>query len=370
MPARSCSPTRSSCCPGPGRRSRRPKARGLTVLLVTKGDLFHQESKVARSGLRRPRRPRRGRRREGRRRPTAGSCARHGIDPARFVHGRQLPAVRLRSRCSPSAAGPCSCPTSSRGRSSTPTTRRRSARRHGFREVSSPRRSRPVARSTDAGARLTSSPMRATPSEARFLVLHGLRLKGFGEPGAVAAAVGLDEPPPSRSTSPSSRPRTLVVRRDGSALGLGAHPGRPGRAGAPRRRPTSPTSGAPRCRPGRLRALPRPQRPAQVLCTDWQVRDGDAQRPRRRRLRRRGLRPAPRASTRPSAAVLADLAAALTAYRHLPAAGSPPPSRGSAAGELDYFTKPIIDSYHTIWFELHEDLHHRPRPRPIAGRRF
>lgn len=25
-------------------------------------------------------------------------------------------------------------------------------------------------------------------------------------------------------------------------------------------------------------------------------------------------------------------------------------------GELDYFTKPMIDSYHTIWFELHEHL--------------
>ena len=26
------------------------------------------------------------------------------------------------------------------------------------------------------------------------------------------------------------------------------------------------------------------------------------------------------------------------------------------AGEVDYFTKPILDSYHTVWFELHEDL--------------
>lgn len=26
------------------------------------------------------------------------------------------------------------------------------------------------------------------------------------------------------------------------------------------------------------------------------------------------------------------------------------------AGELEWFTKPVIDSYHTIWFELHEDL--------------
>lgn len=24
--------------------------------------------------------------------------------------------------------------------------------------------------------------------------------------------------------------------------------------------------------------------------------------------------------------------------------------------QLDWFTKPVIDSYHTIWFELHEDL--------------
>lgn len=26
------------------------------------------------------------------------------------------------------------------------------------------------------------------------------------------------------------------------------------------------------------------------------------------------------------------------------------------AGELEYVSRPIIDSYHTIWFELHEDL--------------
>jgi hypothetical protein len=26
------------------------------------------------------------------------------------------------------------------------------------------------------------------------------------------------------------------------------------------------------------------------------------------------------------------------------------------AGEKEWFTKPLIDSYHTVWFELHEDL--------------
>jgi hypothetical protein len=25
-------------------------------------------------------------------------------------------------------------------------------------------------------------------------------------------------------------------------------------------------------------------------------------------------------------------------------------------GDTDWFTKPLIDSYHTVWFELHEDL--------------
>ncbi len=25
-------------------------------------------------------------------------------------------------------------------------------------------------------------------------------------------------------------------------------------------------------------------------------------------------------------------------------------------GERDWFTKPTIDSYHSVWFELHEDL--------------
>ena len=53
--------------------------------------------------------------------------------------------------------------------------------------------------------------------------------------------------------------------------------------------------------------------------------------------------------------VVADLGAALVRY-------TPFGSRlGGAiervrAGEHDYVTKPVIDSYHTVWFELHEDL--------------
>ena len=28
----------------------------------------------------------------------------------------------------------------------------------------------------------------------------------------------------------------------------------------------------------------------------------------------------------------------------------------SQAGDGDWFTKPMIPSYHTVWFEMHEDL--------------
>ncbi len=53
--------------------------------------------------------------------------------------------------------------------------------------------------------------------------------------------------------------------------------------------------------------------------------------------------------------MLAGLAGALDRF------GSYGPRFGQAldlllGGDLDYFTKPIMPSYHTVWFELHEDL--------------
>jgi hypothetical protein len=53
--------------------------------------------------------------------------------------------------------------------------------------------------------------------------------------------------------------------------------------------------------------------------------------------------------------VTADLAGALDRF-------GPYPVRLDAAharvrdGDVDWLTKPMIDSYHTVWFELHEDL--------------
>jgi len=59
--------------------------------------------------------------------------------------------------------------------------------------------------------------------------------------------------------------------------------------------------------------------------------------------------------------VLVDLAAALdrfAGYERRLGAALDRVQRGAAGGDdwADWFTKPTIDSYHTVWFELHENL--------------
>jgi len=94
------------------------------------------------------------------------------------------------------------------------------------------------------------------------------------------------------------------------------------------------------------------------LCTDWQLRDvdGDAvvndhDDPEHDRLVIERLD-----------ALHAELAPLLDRMTSvLPRMAAYAPRFNEALqrvhqGELEWFTKPIIDSYHTVWFELHEDL--------------
>jgi hypothetical protein len=91
-----------------------------------------------------------------------------------------------------------------------------------------------------------------------------------------------------------------------------------------------------------------------AVCTDWQMR-GDAVNDHADAEYDQGvidrlvdlhvrLRP-----------ILADLRSHLARF-----AGYSQRLRGAlervTEGERDWFTKPTIDSYHTVWFELHEDL--------------
>jgi hypothetical protein len=194
----------------------------------------------------------------------------------------------------------------------------------------------------------------ATASDSRFLVLHGLRLKGFGEAPAVAAAIGLDEELVAKQIA-ELQAEELVLRRDGSRLaGFALTPA--GRAEQER------LAGADLAGTGALDEIKsiyarflELNGDFKVLCTDWQLRDGelydhgDAAYNRSIFDRLAGLHEAL------GDEVLTPLAGVLDRYavygpRFADAV------RRLESGELDYLTKPLIDSYHTVWFELHEDL--------------
>ena len=192
----------------------------------------------------------------------------------------------------------------------------------------------------------------APSSDPRFLVLHGVRLKGFGEPPAIAAVVGLDEATVEEHLD-KLQADELVLRRDGRLPGWALTPA--GRVEQQRLAAAdAEAAGATDVvRDAYERFLSLNGRLLSV-CTDWQVR---------------GEAPNDHADAGYDTAVLdrlaeihdgvvpvlTDLSAALPRY-------APYAPRFAAAlarlgrGELEWFTKPLIDSFHTIWFELHEDL--------------
>jgi len=192
----------------------------------------------------------------------------------------------------------------------------------------------------------------AHPSDARFLVLHGLRLKGFAEAPAVAAAVGCDDVTVEEQLA-KLQAEELVLRRDGRLAGWALTP-----AGRQAQQSLAADDAADAGATAAVRGAYERFLPlnAELLatCTDWQVRGEvpndhtdaahDAAVLERLRAVHAGVVP-----------VLGDLAAALARY-------APYEPRFAAAlgrveaGEGEWFTKPLIDSYHTVWFELHEDL--------------
>jgi DNA-binding MarR family transcriptional regulator len=196
----------------------------------------------------------------------------------------------------------------------------------------------------------------AHPSEPRFLVLHGLRLKGFAEAAPVADGAGLD-PGAVEDHLRSLAGEGLVSRRDGRVSGWALTAD--GRA-EHRRLVTDEldASGAKAVVDDAYRRFLAINEDLLAVCTAWQLRpEGGAQvvndhsdpgydRQVVERLAAvdEGLRP-----------VTDDLSGQLERY------GRYAPRLRAAldrvrAGHAEWFTKPIIDSYHTVWFELHEDL--------------
>ena len=196
----------------------------------------------------------------------------------------------------------------------------------------------------------------STPSDLRMIVLHGLRLKGFADAAAIGEAVSLGEAD-AKPELDALVAEGLATYRDGRLSGFTLTP--VGRAAhAQLLDEELETSGQ------RASVLAAYQRFLAInqdllsICTDWQLREvagesvindhTDAAYDAGVVAKLADLH----AKVSP---ICADLGAALDRFA---AYGG---RLGDAlakvqAGDVDWFTKPMIASYHTIWFELHEDL--------------
>lgn len=196
----------------------------------------------------------------------------------------------------------------------------------------------------------------AHPSARRLLTLHALRLKGIAEPAAVAALFSLDEDDVVAELAELER-SDLVRYRHGRMPGWSLTP--EGTAYGEK------LLGDELDEAGARETVERAygefltfNDDLLAVCTAWQLRtvDGvsvvndhaDVEYDRGVHMRLQELH----ARIEP---VLDALAGALTRF-----AGHGRRLRNAlakvVAGDNDYFTKPMFPSYHSAWFELHEDL--------------
>lgn len=190
-------------------------------------------------------------------------------------------------------------------------------------------------------------------SEPGTLVLHGLRVKGFAETDVLAEATGLDDVTVVRALETFAADG-LVTRRAGLQVSGWVLTSQ-GRAEHEKRLADELDASGARPRVEALYSDFTAINPALLeVCTDWQMRDGvlnahrdtgyDAEVVARLVALHDRARP-----------VLTGLGAALARF-----GGYAPRLQRAVdkvqAGDGDWFDKPMTDSYHTVWFELHEDL--------------
>lgn len=193
-------------------------------------------------------------------------------------------------------------------------------------------------------------------SSPELLVVHSLRLKGFADADALADAAGVSvdvATPILDGLVAAERARF----RDGARTGYSLT--KEGRAFGEELLSAELTAAGVRADvDASYRRFLTKNQDFLALCTDWQTRmvDGtqvlndhsdaayDAEILTRLESADEAIQP-----------ICADL------HRSLDRFGMYGPKLAKAlanvrAGEQDWFTKPMIESYHTMWFELHEDL--------------
>ncbi len=195
-------------------------------------------------------------------------------------------------------------------------------------------------------------------SDPDLLVLHGLRLKSFAPTEALAELI--EQPLADVAARLEQfRDKEWTRYREGVLTGWSLTPS--GRAEGARRvaDEIEANGGRPDVDAAYRRFLALNQALLQV-CTDWQLRPvADAEEPELNDHADAaydanvvGALAALDAEVQPICADLATVLARFGRYgSRLRAA-----LERIEAGEPDWFTKPSIDSYHTVWFELHENL--------------
>jgi hypothetical protein len=191
-----------------------------------------------------------------------------------------------------------------------------------------------------------------TASDPGFLVLHALRLKGFADTGVVAGLSRLPDDEAARYLEKAAADGQ-ATRREGRITGWALTSS--GRSQHQELIAAElEASGARAVVDDGYRRFLGFNNELLTVCTDWQLRnnvlndhaDADYDAAVIARLRAVDDKVQP---------VCADLGGVLDRF------GDYGPRFTAAldrveAGEGDWFAKPMIDSYHTVWFELHEDL--------------
>ncbi len=191
-------------------------------------------------------------------------------------------------------------------------------------------------------------------SDQRLLVLHGLRLEGFGEHDAIAAVVGVAPADVARVLDDLAA-EDLAVHRDGPRLAGWALTAAGRDAQEAALAAELDTVGGRDVVHGAYTRFLALNAPLLEICTAWQMideatlndhSDPDYDNAVIKRLVDHHAQLGP---------ILDDLEDVLDRY------GIYRPRFDASldrlqSGEHDWFTKPMIDSYHTVWFQLHEDL--------------
>jgi hypothetical protein len=196
----------------------------------------------------------------------------------------------------------------------------------------------------------------SAPSDPRTLVLHGLRLKGFAEAPAIAEVI--DRPETDvKSALDELVAEDLASYRDGRLSGFTLTPA--GRAEHARLLAEELDRHGVRAAVGAAyRRFLAHNGELLEVCTAWQLRDVDGEstiNDHTDAAYDAGVieqLATVHGQVAPVCAELADSLARFALYG---------PRLTTAlervqSGDIDWFTKPMLPSYHTIWFELHEDL--------------